>query len=81
MVPDLERGTPLDLTHDAVRCRDTVMRCLKDSGDLVWNGNGEYEEICTNGKHLYRFDHISRTYIETKAREKYQGGRVLAVQC
>lgn len=45
MIPDLECTVALDLTHNAVRGGDTVVRSLKDARDLLGDRNREDEEI------------------------------------
>jgi hypothetical protein len=45
MIPDLKRAFTLNLANNSVRCTDTVMRCLENRRDLLWNRNGEDKEI------------------------------------
>jgi hypothetical protein len=45
MIPDLKRAFTLYLADNAVRCRDTVMRGLKNMWDLLRDWDREDEQI------------------------------------
>lgn len=45
MIPDLKRAVALNLAHDPIGCRNAVMRCLEDGGNILWNWDREDEEV------------------------------------